>query len=143
MTKPPERPKSIAGGSAAQLHAAAGGGGGGKRRKGNLHLNVIQGVQNMKSYPLTEDQLENLADIGYLSTLFFSLSTALFSFAFSTWQNLSLSTAVNAEKIAVQTTVGWWTLIIAIVFFILGAFFLYKGRTSLKRIKNQVSFEAT
>jgi hypothetical protein len=120
-------------------HAAAAGTPTRRKLRGS-NLSLQYGTQTMKAYPLTEDQLHQLAHLGTVSTVSFALASGFLGFALSTYQNTSLANDISSEKIAEWSVIMYFCFFLAAFFYIIGIVFKYIGHSRLGKIKSQTTF---
>lgn len=117
-------------------------GGGAPRKRFKHGLEVDQGRQVVKGYSVTEDQLVNIAGVGWLAALCFSGATGLFGFSLNLWVTLDLSSNLSAERGA------WWRGMNLACFaggsvlFILASVFATYRLIKLTSIKKKTKFKS-
>ena len=109
--------------------------------KSNEHLQIKRGVQSMKTYPLTEDQLGNLAGISLLATICFTLGAASFGFGLNLQETIAFSQGTPSEVLGFWKAVRDCSIFAAIILGLIGIFFTWKGKSNLQRIKDATTFE--
>lgn len=121
--------------------AATGGSGRkGKSATGGSLLDIRYGRQAMKAYPLTEEQIENLAGLGLLATLCFSGAAGVFGFAIDLDKDLSIAVGVPAEKMAWWSAVSSGSFLLSGALVLIGLFLLYRGHSKYAKIKANTEF---
>lgn len=94
----------------------------------------------MKLYPVSEDQLDNLTNIGWFATTLLSGATGLLGFS------INLKSALDLSSGAPNTMISWWSAInmaafvAALVLYVLGAILFWGGRKQKERIRANTVF---
>lgn len=95
------------------------------------------GRRPMKEYPLTEGELNELAGIGMLATVCFSLAAALFGFAVDVSKDIAFSTALPATVATFWGALRGGAMVLAVILALVGGAFVLRGRSRLNAIKRE------
>ncbi len=91
----------------------------------------------MKSYNITDVEIDTLGLTHWISAVFFSVGTGILSFCFEIKKDLMLIDAKTAPGIALDFSVNNFGYPIAVVFYILGAIAMIYWGTNIRRIKRE------
>lgn len=94
----------------------------------------------MKAYPITEDELDRIADLGLYSTICFSVAGAFIGLAINFQKDQLLSTDMAPGVGETWEILKLLSFAIAVVAGLLGAFLTYRRRGQVQRIKQESLF---
>jgi len=111
----------------------------GKGQSGST-FSLDYGRRPMKSYPITDGELSQLAGLGYMATICFSVASGLLVFALDLSKDISMS-----QELSEATKVFWDTInIVSYSFsgflFILGGGLIWKRQSKVSEIKDETKF---
>ncbi|MFN0191077.1 MAG: hypothetical protein ACKVP5_03750 [Aestuariivirga sp.] len=104
-------------------------------------FDVDYGTQEMKAYPLTEEQIESLSHLGLLATACFSVAAGIFGFSLDLHKDLALTAGADEAAVAYWSAVRTGGFIAAFVLAGAGLGFFLKGRSKIKAIKSRTRFD--
>jgi hypothetical protein len=113
---------------------------GAKRRDKGSTFSPDYGKRTMKSYPITEGELNELFMIGIVVTFLFSLGAGFFSFAVNIYKDLSFNPLLTREIIDHWTNVLWGCTFAGVIFVVIGVLVVLFGRNKIAKIKNETTF---
>jgi len=94
----------------------------------------------MKAYPITEDELDRIADLGLYSTICFSVAGACFGLAIN-FQKDQMLNAVMAPGVGETWEIlKWLSVGVAVLACFLGVVLTRRRRGQVHRIKQESSF---
>lgn len=111
-------------------------------RPDGSYLHRMPGRRPLKEYPLTEGDMRELAGVGVIATLLFSLSSGLFGFWVNVSKDLAFAQGVPDKTIAFWEAARIFSLIAAIVLAGIGGLAIYYGQFRLSSIMRETEFDA-
>lgn len=98
------------------------------------------GTRRMKSYPITDSELTQLATIGIISVVCFSLAAGLLGIAIDIQKDLALAIDVPAAARGFWSAIRTSTFIGSGIFAVFGGFLLLRGHARVTDIKKSTFF---
>ena len=112
-----------------------------KRKDKGSTFSPDYGKRSMKSYPITEGELNELFMIGIVVTVCFSLGAGLFGFAVNIYKDLSFNPSLSKEIIDHCDTILISCVLFGVVCVGVGGLVVWFGHTKIARLKNETKFD--
>jgi hypothetical protein len=96
----------------------------------------------VKAYPIFESELESLSFLNTMTLVFFSVGSAMVSFAFGIWTNAAFAEKLTAEGVVASNYGAPALLIAAVICYGLGGLSLYSRRQQWLKIKAESTARA-
>ncbi len=132
--------ESAASGNTQQAKAVSGSAGGAKKPKGSTFIHDY-GIRNIKSYPITDAELEELFVISVVAAFCFSFATGLLGFAVNIFKDLSFNPALANETRDNWEYVSYGCIGFALVLFFVGVIVFIFGKSKISKIKIETEFK--
>jgi len=120
---------------------AAGGSGDKPKRSTAAKVRTLGGVRTMKMYSLTEGEIEGLAQIQTGAAVSYSFASACAGFWISVTQAIDFSENLAPITLATWDTWRLASLIAGILSLAVGVWMTIKGRTRLRKIKEEMEHD--
>ncbi|MGE0372654.1 MAG: hypothetical protein AB7Q01_12265 [Gammaproteobacteria bacterium] len=112
-----------------------------KRRKGGSDVKFTYGTRRMKAYPITESELGDLAKIGILAAIAFSVATGFFGFGINILKDISLNEGISIDTKTFWQFMSIGSFVISVIALAIGIGLVRYGRTKIANIKAETEFQ--
>ena len=93
----------------------------------------------MKEYPITEETLDIIGTLRTSAAACFAIGSLALGFTISNFQSIAFATGVKPEVAATWHAYGMIGIVVAVGSYIAGIIFFCKGRSVLKKIKEETT----
>lgn len=111
-----------------------------RKQKFKEGIETVSGRQRVKCYPVTLDQLENLAHVGWLAAALFSMATGSLVFSINLQTTLDLATGAPKDITAFWNGINHGVFYVSLLLYVLGVIAFFRGNKQKNRIMKNTIF---
>jgi hypothetical protein len=100
-------------------------------------ISAAYGKREVKTYPVLENEFDNLSSLNTLAIVFFSVGSFLLSAAIGVWVNAVFNVQLTPAGEVASKWVAPGVLVLSVVFYALGLWANHRGASTWQKIKRE------